>query len=179
MRLKIFAIGLAKQKCGMRFYFQSAVSLSRETVFAFFENPARLELLHAGWSRIRLLRHGGRVEVGAETWVEVTIARIVPVVLGFRHTVFEPPIRFAEQTIHGPFSRFSHIHEFEAVDGKTIVRDLLEICLSRHYGGETAMRRILAPQITRIFEHRADALNRLVADGTVNRCIALKCCGKG
>ena len=154
----------------MHFSFEHTVPLLRETVFAFFENPERLKLLHAGWPRIRLLHHETQVRVGTETWVEVTVAGFVPMVLGFRHILFEPPIRFGEAAIHGPFSRFIHIHEFGPRNGKTVVRDLLEVCLPWHYGGEILMKRSVAPAITRMFHNRAEAMTRLACDGTVARC---------
>lgn len=154
----------------VRFCFEHIVPLPRELVFAFFENPKRLDLLYAGRSKIRLLRHDSHVRVGAETWVEVMLKGIVPMVLGFRHNLFEPPFRFGEEAIHGPFSGFVHIHEFGLQDRKTVVRDLLEVGLPWHYGGGVVMKRIVAPAIKRMFHNRAQALARLVRDGTVARC---------
>ena len=153
----------------MHFCFEHTVPLAREKVFAFFENPKRLEMLHAGWSKMWLLRYETKVRVGAETWVEVTLPGFVPMVLGFRHFLFEPPFRFGEEAIHGPFSRFVHIHEFGLHHENTLVRDLLEVCLPRHYGAETAMKCCVAPAIKRMFYHRAEALTLLGSDGTISR----------
>jgi ligand-binding SRPBCC domain-containing protein len=155
----------------MRFHFEHNVPLPMERLFSFFENPERIELLHAGWSKLRLLHCENRVRVGAETWVELMIAGCIPMVLGFRHCLFEPPFRFGEQAIHGPFSKFLHIHEFAAQNRGTVVRDLLEVSLPWHYGPETIMRRLVAPGITRMFHSRAVALKRLVDAGTVERCV--------
>jgi len=153
----------------MHFCFEHVVPVTREQVFGFFANPERLELLHGGWSRIRLLKHEIQVHVGAETWVEVSVAGFVPMVLGFQHTQFEPPTRFGEEAIHGPFSKFSHIHEFIAQDESTLVRDLLQVCLPWHSGGETGMR-LVAPTIRRMFHDRAEALIRLARNGAVTSC---------
>ena len=150
----------------MRFCFEHTVPVSSEKVFGFFENPQRLEVLHAGWSSIRLLHHESQVRVGVETWMEAPIWGI-PVVLGFRHMLFEPPVRFGEEAIHGPFSRFMHIHEFIAHDGNTVVRDVLEICLPLHYGGQAAMRHVVAPIVRRMFHNRAEALVRLARNGSL------------
>jgi ligand-binding SRPBCC domain-containing protein len=149
----------------MRFCFEHTVPAPRETVFWFFQNPARLAVLHAGWSTLRLLHHEGHVRVGAETWVELTIAGVIPMVLGFRHMLFEPPGRFGEEAIHGAFKRFIHIHEFLARGEQTTVRDLLEVCLPWRFGGEAVMRRVVAPDIERMFHRRAQVLTRLVNDG--------------
>jgi ligand-binding SRPBCC domain-containing protein len=154
----------------MQFCFEQIVPIARETVFRFFQNSERLELLHAGWSRVRLVHHEKLVRVGAEIWVEVTVAGFIPMVLGFRHTLFEPPARFGEEAIHGPFSRFIHIHEFLARDGQTAVRDRLDVRLPWHYGGERIMRHIVAPAIRRMFQCRAQALTRLASHGTLTSC---------
>jgi ligand-binding SRPBCC domain-containing protein len=151
----------------MHFSFEQAVPLAPERVFGFFENPQRLELLHAGWSRIRLLHHETQVRVGAETWLEVTIAGFIPIVLGFRHIVFEPPARFGEEAIHGPFSTFRHIHEFTPRNGDTVVHDRLEVRLPWKYGGEAVLEHGVAPSIRKMFLNRAQALTRLVNDGTL------------
>lgn len=157
----------------MRFSFEHMVQARREKVFGFFENPERLELLHAGWSRVRLLYRESQVRIGAETWVEVTVAGLIPMVLGFRHTFFEPPTRFGEEAIHGPFSRFTHIHEFVGRERNTVVRDLLEVCLPWHYGGEAVMRRVVAPAVRRMFQHRAETLIRLAKNGILTNCSSL------
>ena len=154
----------------MFFQFEHRVPVAREAVFAFFENPRRLELLHAGWPEVRVLHCPARVSVGAETWVECVIAGCVPLVLGFRHNLFEPPLRFGERAIHGPFSQFVHVHEFKACGSGTIVRDLLEIRLPWHYGGETVSSIAVAGVVKRMFGRRAHALSRLAADGALAGC---------
>jgi ligand-binding SRPBCC domain-containing protein len=133
----------------MHFCFEQSVGLEREGIFAFFENPGRIALLHEGWSKVRLLKHEAKVRVGAELWVEVTLAGFIPMVLGFRHYLFEPPVRFGEKAIHGPFSRFVHIHEFVIKEGETVVRDLLEVRLPWHYGGAMSTKHIVGPGLTR------------------------------
>jgi len=95
----------------MHFCFETLVPVSHDSAFRFFQNSSRLELLHASWPRVRLLHHETKVRIGAETWVEVTLVGCIPMVLGFRHTLFEFPARFAEEAIRGPFSKFTHVHE--------------------------------------------------------------------
>ena len=154
----------------MHLCFETPVPVSRDSAFRFFQNPSRIELLHAGWSRVRLLHHENQLRVGAETWVEVTVAGCIPVVLGFRHTLFESPVRFGEEAIHGPFSKFTHVHEFIARDGITVVRDLLEVCWPWYYGGKAALRYSVAPAVRRMFQHRAEVLIRLANYGLLTNC---------
>lgn len=147
----------------MRFRFESTVATRIDTAFAFHEDPANLARLHAEWPGFRILHHSGNVRPGSETWFEQTIAHVVPLVMGFRHTVYEPPNRFAEQMVHGPFLRFIHIHEFEPIGQQVIVRDLLDVAMPRQLGGELLIRSCVAPSLRRVFAHRSRVLERLLS----------------
>lgn len=149
----------------MRLNFQSVIPVPCKTVFAFFAEPQHLELVHAGWSKVRVLQSEPRVRVGGETWVEVTVGGFIPIVLGFRHTLFEPPYRFAEASIHGPFLQFQHTHEFVPQAGQTVMCDKLELCLPRKFGGETLIEHWVAPFIRGMFHKRAETLARLARHG--------------
>jgi ligand-binding SRPBCC domain-containing protein len=118
-----------------------------------------------------MLQHETQIRVGGETWIEETVAGFVPVVLGFRHIVFEKPVRFGEELIHGPFSRFVHLHEFEDQNGLTRVRDRLEVEWPWQYGGSWVMERIIAGKIRRMFRCREAAMGRLAHDGTILRSV--------
>jgi ligand-binding SRPBCC domain-containing protein len=70
--------------------------------------------------------------------------------------------------IHGPFSRFLHVHQFEDRDGHTLIRDLLEVSWPWRYGGSAVLKKVVAPRINRMFRLRSEALERLVEDGTLS-----------
>jgi len=152
----------------MQFQFEQMIALPRTTVFAFHEDPEHLALLHHGWSAFRMIHHDGRLHPGSRTWFETTIAGILPVVMGFEHTVYEPPHRFGEQLIHGPFRKFTHIHEFDEVSMGTMVRDLLEIELPWYYGDELGMQFFVAPMLKRAFKFRADTLLKLAQSSGID-----------
>jgi ligand-binding SRPBCC domain-containing protein len=153
----------------MRFVFEHLCPQPLDVVFGFYSNPANLSVLHGPRPEFCLLRHDGRVTIGAQTWVKMNLLRCIPVVMGFRHTYCEPPSRFGEEIIHGPFKRFVHLHEFETRIGGTLVRDALEIELPWHYGGAVVMRAFVAPLVHRIFAMRAHMLDRLTAKGTLTQ----------
>jgi ligand-binding SRPBCC domain-containing protein len=155
----------------MKFRFERLIALPRSTVFAFHNDPAHLALLHRGQRAFRLLHHDGNPGVGSRTWFEINVGGILPVVLGFQHTCYDPPHCFGEQLIHGPFSRFSHMHEFDEVDGGTLVRDLLDVELPWYYGGELSMKTLVAPLLQRAFTFRGDALERLASTGAIGQHI--------
>lgn len=152
----------------MDFRFETILALPPEPVFAFHASAARLELLHQDWPRVRLLAYEPHVRVGGETWIEISLSSHVPMALGFRHTHFKSPSYFGERLIHGPFSCFVHDHEFERVPEGTLVRDLLKVQLPWHYGGETTVRRAVAPCLIRMFRERGTALRRTARERCKN-----------
>ena len=152
----------------MNFRFEHCIRLPIEEVFRFHEDPANLGVLLHGWPGFRLLHHDGHIFPGAMTWFEQTIAACIPMVLGFRHMLYEPPHRFAEELIHGPFRHFAHVHEFEQVEHATMVRDLLEVRLPWHYGGDAAVRICVAPALRRVFAFRHQALERWAAHAALD-----------
>ncbi len=149
----------------MRFHFETKVPSPLDAVFAFHRSARRLELLHGGWPRLRLLACEPLVRLGGETWIEISFSPLTPLALGFRHTLFVPPFRFGERLIHGPFSVFTHEHQFLVVPGGTLVRDLVEVRLPLYYGGEPIVRRAVAPCLARMFAGRAVRLGQLARDG--------------
>ncbi|WP_417389295.1 SRPBCC family protein [Gimesia sp.] len=155
----------------MELCFEQTVPAERETLFRFHENPAHLGLLLAEWPGFRLLRHAGNIQPGAETWVEQRIAGCLPVVMGFRHDRYEPGKRFGETMFHGPFSCFSHIHEFEEAPAGTIVRDVLNVELAWQFGGALMTRTIVAKNLGAAFAFRHRSLQRLVESDVVSRFV--------
>lgn len=149
----------------MHFRFESRVPTPLKVAFAFHKNPGALALLHAGWDHLRVLRHPQEIRIGAETWVEQLVAGFIPVVLGFRHHVYDPPFLFGEEMIHGPFSRFVHLHQFAEENGETVISDILEVQWPWQYGGNPVLRGIIAPQLRLMFQRRAEALLRLCQEG--------------
>jgi ligand-binding SRPBCC domain-containing protein len=146
----------------MKFTFQQRLAAPREVVFAFFRNPRCLQLLHGKEKHIRVLRHGAAVKIGCETWAQVTMFGLLPVALGFRHDLYEPPARFGESIVHGPFTKFTHVHEFCDHGAVTEVIDHIDIELPWFYGGEISVKLLVAPGLTRSFTARREELHRLI-----------------
>lgn len=153
----------------MEFRFEHLVPAPIETVFRFHANPTHLGLLHADAAGFRLIKHCKNVYPGSTLWFEQTIAGCIPLVLGFRHTLYEPPSRFGEELIHGPFSQFTHVHKFEQTNDGTIVRDILNVQLAWQYGGSLATQLLVAPAFQSLFTYRKQALSRLAESGDLER----------
>jgi ligand-binding SRPBCC domain-containing protein len=151
----------------MHLVFETIVPVQREIVFRFHECSSCLAVLHHGWSNTRLLKHEARVRVGGEVWAEQMVAGFLPVIVGFRHFLFEPSLRFGEDLFHGPFSRFRHIHEFEDRGSETMVRDVLNVEWPWQYGGQAALHALVVPGIRKMFRTRGEVMLRLAQNGVI------------
>jgi ligand-binding SRPBCC domain-containing protein len=78
-------------------------------------------------------------------------------------TEWEPPMRFVDVQLRGPYAEWTHTHSFDEQDGGTLVRDAVRYRLP---GPEFAVRLIdrffVAPDTRRIFGFRHAALERIL-----------------
>lgn len=148
----------------MHFQFVAEVASPIDRVFAFFERPRNLEVLHRDARSLRVIVCADRVADAGQTWIEQTVCGILPVVLGFEHRNCDPPRRFEDHLIHGPFQFFRHVHAFESRDGSTTIRDTLEVRLKSAFGGETVTRFLVAPALNEMFRERSRVLKGIAAD---------------
>jgi len=96
----------------------------RSQVFAFFADPTHLVRVCPPALRLRLLTPPSSLEVGA-----VLDYRIVwlGVPLRWRTYIreFDPPYRFVDVQVRGPWARWEHRHRFLDEDGGTWMEDRL------------------------------------------------------
>ena len=92
-----------------------------ETVFGFHEREDALRLLSPAFPAVRVVRKQGGIETGSR--VELRIGPLRWVAL---HTAFQKNRFFEDQQISGPFAKWIHRHEFEAVGGATLLTDRIE-----------------------------------------------------
>ena len=148
----------------MRFRFELHLPLERESVFKYHETPANLVLLMKGWNDFKMLEHGDTIRCGSIVRVA---ERVGPfwIRMTFEHFIYEPPFRFAERQIKGPFSRCEHIHEFVEDAAGTKIVDHLDVELPMWMGGAFATWFLVAPKLRRLFQFRKEAYLSLHQSG--------------
>lgn len=133
------------------------LSAPRDEVFAFFSDAANLEALTPGLLRFRILtpapiemRRGARIDYRLRV-------RGVPLRWRSEITHWLPPWRFVDRQVRGPYRLWVHEHEFEERDGATVCRDRVTWSAP---GGRLVARRLVAPDLARIFAYRRAELAR-------------------
>lgn len=94
----------------MRFTYRSTFRCSPEALFAFHERPDALPLLTPPDADVRVLQAAPSLAVGAEARLSVKLLGPLRRTWVARHTVYDPPRRFVDEQIAGPFKRWRHEH---------------------------------------------------------------------
>jgi ligand-binding SRPBCC domain-containing protein len=137
------------------------LAVPRDELFPFFGEARNLERLTPAWVRFRIVTPG-EIVMRVGTIIDYRL-RIhgVPVRWRSRIAAWEPPRRFVDEQLHGPYRRWVHEHTFEEVDGGTACRDRVEYAVP---GGTLIDRLIVRREVGRIFEHRRARLVALWGD---------------
>ena len=74
---------------------------------------------------------------------------------------WEPPHRFVDEQLAGPYAQWVHTHRFEADGDGTLVEDDVDYALPLAPLGELALP-IVRRQLERIFSYRRETIARLL-----------------
>jgi len=126
-----------------------------DDVFGFFADAQNLEAVTPPWLHFRILTPDPIV-MRAGALIDYSI-QLHGFALRWRTeiSVWEPPLRFADEQRRGPYRRWRHEHSFEPRDGGTLATDNVEYDVP---GGALAQRLLVAPDQQRIFAYRKQRL---------------------
>ena len=105
-----------------------------EIVFGFHERQDALRLLSPSFPPVRVLRKTGGIEPGSR--VELKLGPFLWTAL---HTAYVKNRLFADEQIQGPFAKWVHRHEFEAVGECYALNGLHRISTPRRREGEPSV----------------------------------------
>jgi len=135
----------------------------RDEVFAFFERPENLRRLTPASMRFEFLTHDHQMRAGLEIEYRLRPLFGVPVTWRTRITAYDPPNSFHDVQLRGPYSRWDHTHLFEAVDGGTLMTDVVEYTVPFGPLGDVVNAIVVRDEIERIFRFRAEAIRTVFA----------------
>jgi ligand-binding SRPBCC domain-containing protein len=152
------------------YHFQTQLWLpqQREIIFGFFAEPRNLERLTPPWLRFEILGENSTIQKWG-TLIDYRLRiRGIPVRWQSEISVWDPPRRFVDKQIRGPYRLWVHEHKFIEDAGGTRVEDHVRYSVP---GGSIVQKWLVAPDLQRIFRYRHDALRQIFNPGgrTPNR----------
>ena len=143
-------------------------TLSRETVlprpldevFSFYADASNLGTITPPWLEFRMLTPAP-VPMAPGVRIDYRI-RLHGMPMRWKTEIREwnPPHRFVDVQLQGPYRVWEHTHEFVAVAAGTLVRDTVRYALPLGALGELVRRAFVARDIDRIFDYRERVLAR-------------------
>ena len=135
------------------------LGLPVERAFAFFADAGNLEAITPPWLRFSLLG-GDAIEMRAGAVIDYRLRlHGLPVRWRTRISVWEPPRRFVDVQVNGPYAHWEHTHAFElAGDGGVVMRDRVRYVLPLGPLGAIAHSLFVRRDVERIFDYRRRAL---------------------
>lgn len=120
-------------------------------VFAFFADAANLESITPPWLRFEILTPLP-IAMAVGTHIDYRLRyRGVPLRWRTEISAWEPPHRFVDSQIEGPYRRWVHEHVFTEQDGGTLATDYVEYAL---LGGAFTNALFVGRDLERIFGYR-------------------------
>lgn len=144
-----------------------SVGVPVERAFAIYGDTLNLEPMTPPWLHFHVTNAGPvTMEPGALLTYRLRLHG-VPIRWTTRIESWDPPTRFVDTQLRGPYARWEHTHDFEPDgSGGTIVRDRVRYAIP--YGQLGGLAHVLFVQrdLERIFDYRATAFARLVERGS-------------
>ncbi|MDP8944116.1 MAG: SRPBCC family protein [Actinomycetota bacterium] len=138
-----------------------------EEVFPFFADALNLEAITPSWLRFRVVTPAP-IEMRAGALIDYRLRlRGVSVAWHTRIEAWEPPRRFVDRQLRGPYRHWVHTHSFRPEAGGTVMRDAVAYGLPLGPLGELAHAAFVRRDLERIFAFRhAEVARRLAAGDT-------------
>ncbi|MCS7168181.1 MAG: SRPBCC family protein [Gemmatales bacterium] len=145
-----------------KFEMEQWVARSTEEVFAFFSDPFNLDRITPPWLRFQtteapkqvyrncLLVHQLRIHGVPVTWVSQIVE-------------WDPPRRFIDVQVIGPYQLWHHVHEFVPEGGGTRIRDVVCYALPFGWLGRWAHFLFVRRDLEQIFAYRRQQIERYFA----------------
>lgn len=135
-----------------------------EDVFPFFADAHNLEAITPPLLRFRVVTPRP-IPMAVGTLIQYRLRlHGIPVSWLTSIQAWDPPYRFVDTQLRGPYALWHHTHDFEPTgDGGTLMTDTVRYAIGFGPFGAIAHRLFVRRDVEAIFDHRATAVPPLVA----------------
>jgi len=139
---------------------QTELWLPRDSieVFGFFADPSNLEVITPPWLHFRITTPKPIAMAQGALIAYRLRLHGVPTNWRTEITCWDPPRRFVDEQIRGPYRLWVHEHTFTGLDGGTLVVDRVEYAVRF---GDLAQKLLVGPDLRKIFDYRKNKLLEL------------------
>ena len=147
-----------RRNTGMRIFTLEAeqwLPAPRDRVFAFFADAANLESITPPWLNFGILTPLP-IAMQAGTLIDYRLRmRGLPMRWRTLISTWDPPFRFVDEQLHGPYRQWIHTHTFAEQSGGTRCHDRVDYAVP---GGALINRLFVRREVEAIFAYRRQAL---------------------
>lgn len=141
---------------------RTTVALPLPRVFEFFAEADNLERITPEFLRFEILTPKP-IEIRQGTLIDYRIRLFgVPMLWQTEITVWEPPYRFVDTQLRGPYRKWVHEHRFQACPFGTDMVDRVEYEIPAGPLEPLIQAWFVGPSVQRIFDHRSEAIRQLL-----------------
>jgi len=146
---------ITKTSKGYRLTAEQWLPASLDDVFSFFSEASQLENITPPWLNFHIVSDTP-IEMGVGTLIDYRLKiHGLPMKWRSEITIWEPPHRFMDVQLRGPYRRWEHLHTFQEQDGGTLVGDSVDYSVP---GGGLVHKFFVKPDVKKIFAYRQTAL---------------------
>jgi ligand-binding SRPBCC domain-containing protein len=131
-----------------------------DEVFGFFSNPANLARITPDWLGFRMVTAPEEMREGL--MIDYRIRPLgIPQLWRSAIAVWDPPNRFVDEQVVGPYRSWHHVHEFRPSDRGTEILDTVRYALPLGPLGRFAHALVVRRQLESIFGYRERVIRQL------------------
>ncbi|HWG56929.1 MAG TPA: SRPBCC family protein [Gaiellaceae bacterium] len=137
------------------------VPLPLEQAFSFFGDPSNLEAITPPWLRFAIVEAPDELRAGSRLRYRL---RLFGLPLGWTTeiAVWQPPRRFVDVQLRGPYLEWVHTHRLESVSGGTEIFDSVRYRIAGGPLAPLAQRLLVRRWLDEIFDFRRGRIAELL-----------------
>ncbi len=130
-------------------------------VFYFFSMPENLEVITPRYLNFRI-KTPSPVKMESGSIIDYKIKlRGIPFTWSSLISEYNPPYKFIDEQVRGPYAYWHHTHIFSETKGGTLIEDIVKYSIPFGLVGQLAHFLFIKSDLKNIFQHRFNTINKI------------------